>query len=321
VTNGDDEVAPYLVRRMTVAGPGPDCPEPNLLAGFAEGTLAEPDLERVAAHAAACADCRAALDAVEAPAEPERAPAVPRGWLRPGVLAAAAALLVAVGAGIWFAGAPGEEPPPETSARLVAAARELARERPALFAGFVPFDQHVRLPSDDGRERGGSRLLAPAEAVLTGRPAFRWVAVQGVSRYDVSLETPDGRVLWTRTVAGTTLPYPQEFAELAPGARHAWSVAFEGVLGGRTETRRAFRVATTEEAAAFEEARRAVGERVDADLRDLFLAQFALRRGFWDEAERLARTHLARSPSDPAARVTLRHVLLLQGSPEAPAFR
>jgi hypothetical protein len=153
--------------------------------------------------------------------------------------------------------------------------------------------------------------------VLSTRPEFRWVAAPGATRYEVSLEAAGGTTLWTRTATDTALPHPEGLVELTRGTRYGWSVAFEGVLGGRTESRRFFTVASPQEAQVFKDASNAIVGRVAPDLRDLLLAQFALRRGLVVEAERHARAHLARSPGDDVGRATLRHVLLLQGSPEA----
>jgi hypothetical protein len=319
VTDPDEALSRYLVRRVAAAEGRGECPDANLLAGFAEGALATAEEERVGEHLAGCPACREASAEAQAAVGFEARPAARRRPVLWVVSAAAAGLLLAVGGAALLLRERGSRPLTDTATRLVAAASDLARDRPDLFGGFRPLDPQERPPGAGDPERGGARLVAPSGVVLSTRPAFRWAGAPGVTRYEVSLEGRDGTTLWTRAAEGTELAYPSDASELARGTTYDWSLAFEGLVGGRTESRRAFAVATPEEARAFEEASHAVEARVAPDLRDLLLAQVALRRGLVAEAERLARAHLARHPSDEVGRATLRHVRLLQGlSPEPP---
>jgi hypothetical protein len=342
MTSDDDMAAESLVRAVADGGAataGRACPEPNLLAGFAERSLSGIEAEAVAAHASACAACRTALadlagagvmpesrEGVAAPLSLGAYRARTRWFARPRAYAAAALVLVAVGAGLWALGRDrAGEPPPDgdarqvVDARLVAAARDLGAKHPEQFLRFVPLSAAERAADAGGRERGGLRLLAPSDVVLHGWPKFRWVAVPGVSRYEVRLAREGGPTLLTRTVEDTSLAFPSDVNALEPGAPYVWTVAVEPVLGGRTEARRTFAVAPKALAGDLEAVSRALGSAPE-DLRLLLAAHWALRHELVGEAEQLARAHVERFPADAVGRETLRHVLLRQGSPEAEAW-
>jgi hypothetical protein len=334
VTTEDETAAASVVRRAVGgdADASAACPDPNLLAGFAERSLAESETRAVAAHASGCAACRETLAELaeagiggETRVAASSGPSLPAGARlralgRPRAYGVAALVLLACGAALWAFGRRGTEPA-DTDERLVAAARDLATSHSDLFGGFSPIGPDERAREVGSRERGGLRLLSPAEVVLSTRPAFAWVAVRGIAEYEVRLEREDGATLFTRTTSRPSIEFPGDVAPLEPGARYAWTVGVDAVLGGRTESRRAFEVASEAAASAFRRAAQAVAGRAPEDLRDLLVAHWALRRDLLEEAERFARAHVERHPADRAGRETLLHVLRRQGTPEAEALR
>jgi hypothetical protein len=92
-------------------------------------------------------------------------------------------------------------------------------------------------------------LLEPRKTgLLDPRPAFRWRAVEGATRYRVAVSGEPGE-LWSREVGGTTLDYPSDAPPLAAGGDFLWEVR---ALGERGELRREesyVRVLATEDAA------------------------------------------------------------------------
>src|SRR5262245_47097349 len=98
-----DDVSPGLDRFLKDALPaaGP-CPDENVLSALAEGRLEGPEHEAAVSHVAACEACRDVVRALAPHVERVRA----RGRLlgfSPRLLAAAAAVLLALGAGIAIA--------------------------------------------------------------------------------------------------------------------------------------------------------------------------------------------------------------------------
>jgi len=76
--------------------------------------------------------------------------------------------------------------------------------------------------------RGGSDviplILEPRKTELPdGRPAFRWRAVEGATRYRVAVSGDQGE-LWSREATGTTLDYPADAPALAAGGDFLWEV-------------------------------------------------------------------------------------------------
>ncbi len=323
----------FLVDQATRADAGP-CPDASVVAGLVEGALLDDEGERVAAHAALCPACREAIVVLAEAGEgdvrsraPRPAPA-PRARPRPRrlpprrLVAIAALVLVGVGALALLAHAPTEsDAHAGTDARLLAAARDLASADPGLFARFTPLTHDERTAARGVRERGGLVLLGPREVVLSDRPAFRWETVPGSTRYEVTVLGADDRPIWTRAATGTSLPYPDDEPALEAGTRHAWALSTQGVLGGRTESRATFTVASPDQADAFARARRAITDRAPADLAALLCAHWALRHGLLDEAEQLANAALADDPDDDARVETLRAVLRRRGASTTGAAR
>ena len=309
------------------AAAGP-CPDPSELAGFLEGRLLGAEAERTAAHAAQCSDCRGALDDladVLPAATPAARDAAPAGRLLSllGLRrhAAAAAVLVLVGAAAYALWRPREAGPlPSSGDRLVAAARDLESSDP-LFAGFAPLSSAELASLPDSRERGGLSLAGPVGTVLETRPTFRRRAGGGAASMEVSVAPVGGAALWTRTATGDALPYPADAPALEPGGRYAWTAATDAALGGRTTATRRFAVASPAEAAAFARAAAAIDARGPRDVRALLAAHWALRHELYEEARRLAEEHARLHPHDAEGIETLRAVRRRLGDLDAGAGR
>src|SRR5262245_41800083 len=144
-------VGPFLVARVGGDGaPAGSCPGANVVSGFVEARLTESERARVLEHLGGCPECRRVVaDLAEAGLHPRESPdsAPPADaspvttvrhagrtrvlWAVAGAsaLAAAAALLVLLRA----------EPRESPVDGVEAAAAELARAEPTLFAGFAPY--------------------------------------------------------------------------------------------------------------------------------------------------------------------------------------
>jgi hypothetical protein len=75
-------------------------------------------------------------------------------------------------------------------------------------------------------EAGPTRsiLLSPRRTdVLVDRPAFSWRAVEGATRYRVTVSNEQGE-LWQREVTTLSLEYPEDAPALAAGADVLWEV-------------------------------------------------------------------------------------------------
>jgi hypothetical protein len=77
-------------------------------------------------------------------------------------------------------------------------------------------------------------LVAPvATNVLTRQPRFRWLPLQGVDQYELTVFDGLSNRLWCQTTTGTELPYPHppDAPELVPGEYYFWQV--KGVAGSK----------------------------------------------------------------------------------------
>ena len=156
----------------------------NLIAAYAEGRLTGARRARMEAHLATDPEARALVAALVIDREaddgyrPEEAsptpPAAPReeaAWSRWLPFAAAATVLLAVGAAVLTR--PADTTALDTTARMVAAAEDLGARRPDLFRGFRPVDV-AALPRRAPTElRGGILVTAPRERTILGRPGER----------------------------------------------------------------------------------------------------------------------------------------------------
>jgi hypothetical protein len=265
--------------------PDRDCPDPGLLAGYAEDRLLPRERAFVEAHLVRCDDCRGVVVGMP----PVRRPAFLRPWMA--LIPVAAALL------LFLLPA---TPAPGTEVALASAAKEF---------GFRPLDHAERLAPALLPKRGGALpLLRPAGKVLEPRPEFRWERVPAVAAWTVSLSTADGTLLWSEKAAGDRLPFPATREALRPGARYLVEVRGEGPLGTET-ARRVFAVASEKERTDYETTFKAIDTRAPAALRPLLEAHLALRAGLAAVAAAPARAAVTASPSDAVARETLDRIL------------
>ncbi|MGH7149977.1 MAG: zf-HC2 domain-containing protein [Planctomycetota bacterium] len=336
----DDSVFEFLVRGFAPEGGtvgAEACPGENLLAGLADGSLIPEERERLERHLLRCKRCASVAAFLprmgltgeggrartpiprEAGRREESAGAKPtwRGALRPWLAAAAVLVAVAgVAVGPHLLRALRYRPGAHSEARLIASARSLARTRPDLFGDFVPLDRAERLAAPPTLRSGGPALLYPAGKVREARPTFRWESGTGSGEYEVVLRKENGTEVWRRLSATASLAYPTDERGLAAGLRYVWEVAATGP-GGEDRSQRVFEAASPEESAALGSCLGVIRGTVPEETRDLLAAHLALRRGFYSEAEEIARAYLASRPEDPIGRETLYQVLRRLGSSEA----
>ena len=171
-------------------------------------------------------------------------------------------------------------------------------------------------PSIVGLLRSFTYDHLPAGKIREARPTFRWESRAGDRQVEVVLREEDGTVVWRSRSATGSLAYPADERNLSAGRRYVWEAAATGP-GGEDRSRRVFEAASAEEGAALETCLEVIRGTVPEETRELLAAHLALRRGFYGEAEGIARAHLASRPEDPIGRETLYQVLRRLGSSEA----
>jgi len=310
----EERTLEFLVGRFPPGGAASepdDCPDQNLMAGLADGTLLPEERRSLEHHLARCESCgRIASELLRGMGAEQERPVEDRPRRRrvitwPRMILAAAALVAIVGAGWWLRQM--KTAPAGSEALLLQAAERLAEERPALFAGFRPLSVE-ELRARPSVARGGIELGFPAGTLIERRPEFRWRPAPGVTRWSVTLRRQEGTLLWTEPSRETTVTYPTKRAELEPGGTYVWEVEGEGPLG-TVEGARAFAVATDEERRRFENARGEIERFADPRVALLVTAHYAMRRGLLGEAERAARAAWRGQADDPMVRETLVYVL------------
>ena len=338
MTTDDDTAAESVTRHVAGDGATATCPDGNLLAGFAERTLTVAETEAVATHASGCAACRSTLVDLAAALgrggrrrHTRRARAVPRAGPRgvdeePCARTACGGPQALRGRRARARGSRRGDLGACPRAQRDSAARPRTtpgggRTRPRGGAAAARGLRAARAGRDRTSRRRRSSAAASASSrrrtsCSPGRPTFRWLPVGGVTRYEVRLAKDGGATLFTRTSETPALDYPADVPALEPGGRYVWTVAVEAVLGGRTEARRTFAVATPETSAKFAASTRALAEHAPEDLVDLLAAHWALRHDLVAEAERFASAYSAKQRSDALGMRTLLHVWRRQGVPE-----
>ena len=100
----------------------------------------------------------------------------------------------------------------------------------------------VMAPMRSGGVVAGPEPITPRQTdMLSARPSFEWRAVEGATRYRVTLSGDDG-ALWTREVASTKIAYPADAAALAPDHEWLWEVQAFGATGALGRASANFRV-------------------------------------------------------------------------------
>ncbi|MBI1795493.1 MAG: hypothetical protein HY076_01010 [Candidatus Eisenbacteria bacterium] len=87
-----------------------------------------------------------------------------------------------------------------------------------------------------GTDQAPIQLAPRRTAVLTDKPSFAWRAVEGATRYRVSVSSADKGDLWTREVAGLSIGWPADAAGIAAGD-YLWEIeAFADARSLRKES-------------------------------------------------------------------------------------
>lgn len=299
---------------MSREGPIP-CPEFNLLAGFAVGSLLPAESAMMGAHVEACPRCREAVAAIRASEGPASADVGPARGRRPLMLAAAGLLVAAVGLASWLVTTAGDRVPRSTDEVLVSAAERLARERPSVFGGFRPLGPADRALREDPQRAPDAGRVWPGATILDRRPELRWDANGGGATWKVRLfRQADGARLLDTECAAPPLVLPSEVPDLAEGGEYLWEAVSDGPLG-REERRAHFTVADAALRRIFEEARIATSALGPDEAGDLLLAHFACARRLFGEARRLAKSWSDAHPEDAVGRETLDLLRSLVGDP------
>jgi putative zinc finger protein len=186
-----EELRRVLDTRVRSETPTPDCLPDDLIAAFADGSLAADSRAPVIAHVAACSRCRGAVASVaRALADPSVARELSgssdrRRWYRLAVPLTAAAVMLLL---VWSpeggpsGGHRGEPPPP--------AATPVPR--------------------------------SPVGAVAAV-DELRWSAVAGADRYRVTVFHADGGVVYVAEVRDTLVAFPDSIA-LQSSVSYLWKV-------------------------------------------------------------------------------------------------
>jgi hypothetical protein len=287
---------------------------------MAESVALPEERAALEAHLARCGPCRGIVAAVAGLHIDGRSAAPPSRGRRLRVAVVAALLVVATTLVLlWWLRELERRVVVDPDRALVAAAAELVRQEPGLFADFAPFLHRERLAPSPTLQRGGVALLAPIGKVGDERPLLRWERVAGVDEWQVSVLQADGTPLWTGSTAETQHAWPESQPAPLAGSTCLCEVVGQGAAG-RAVARGSFVLAERSEVEALRAARAAI-ERLAPQDRAVLFAQFSLRRGFLAEAEVALRARLSEKPDDTLAVETLLHVLEQLGAREATTLR
>jgi hypothetical protein len=165
------------------------------------------------------------------------------------------------------------------------------------------------------RVRGGPGaaplLLAPRNtAVLTSRPDFTWSAVEGATRYRVTVNDPEGRELWSRESSGFVLAYPADADSLAPGADYECRVQALSDHGPLRQESGPFEVLASADAAAvrasLERIRVAAG--AESPAAQYLAGSYLFEHGLLGDAARHFQALASLSPQSPVPHRALSQV-------------
>jgi len=109
----------------------------------------------------------------------------------------------------------------------------------------------VAMANMRGSEEAKPIIIGPRKTlVMDGQPAFIWFAVDGATRYRVTV-SGDGGEIWNREVDGdTVLAYPRDAAALTPGMDYLWDVQALSDVGPLRKESSYFHVLSADDAAA-----------------------------------------------------------------------
>ncbi len=174
--------------------------------------------------------------------------------------------------------------------------------------------------------RGGGTasilIVAPRQTeLLDDRPAFRWHAVPGATRYKVALAGESGP-LWERETTDSTLAYPADAAALARESDVTWELSAFGASGVLRKETSDFRIKSEADAT---EIRRHLGVIDGAGLpegrsRDFLAGAYLAGQGLLEDASTRFASLCADHPDEPAAHEALGRIYRAVGrSDEAAA--
>lgn len=165
-------------------------------------------------------------------------------------------------------------------------------------------------PMRSGGAEAAPLALAPRRtALLTERPVFRWRAVEGATRYRVTLAGDDGDV-WSREVETATLEYPGDVPPLSAGD-YLWKVQALSDRGPLRDEEVPFRVLAAADAQQIREhldgIARATGE-ASAEAKHYVAGSYLMGRGLYDDAQPHFEALARLAPDAPGSREALGHL-------------
>jgi hypothetical protein len=154
-------------------------------------------------------------------------------------------------------------------------------------------------------------LLEPRKTeVLDGRPTFRWRAVDGATRYQVTLSGEQGEV-WTRETEETVLEYPSDAPALEADADFLWAVRALSDEGEMRREESYFHVLPAKDAEEVRHSLARIGESVGGTDRPAawFLSgSYLFGHGLFCDAAEQFETLSRSYPKSPAAHEALGNV-------------
>ncbi len=286
-TDNDPVLAAWLIERFGAEGEASGLIGEDLVVGYAEGRLS--DEERDAAEQLLARDPAARQMLGLVPHETmQEEPAARRSWFA--YVAAAAAVLLAIGAFFWTQG---DDLPSDREERLVALVQRLpiSDQTRAAMSARMTSTRPLDLPAV---ERGGVHVLAPRGAVLTSSPMLRWRSVTGAADYTVRIARPDDSSLFTATISDLSLALPAELEDGLYIFEVTAKTAF-GEAGGST----LFRVVGPAIRAEHAGVVAAIRETASGTERELLTAWYALTKERYGVATAALERAQQRDATDP----------------------
>jgi hypothetical protein len=168
----------------------------------------------------------------------------------------------------------------------------------------------VAMSTMRGGEESAPIIEEPRKSdVTTDRPAFRWRAVAGATRYRVSVSGDEGDV-WTREVAAPNCDYPSDAAALKRDGDFLWKLEALGDKGTLREETSVFHVIPAEMATAVDGDLKRIGESTGAasPAAHFLAGSYLSARGLYGDAQRHFSELIRLSPDSPSPHEALGNV-------------
>jgi hypothetical protein len=168
----------------------------------------------------------------------------------------------------------------------------------------------VAMSTMRGGEDASPLIEEPRKSDVTSdRPAFRWRAVAGASRYRVTV-SGDAGDLWTREVTATTLDFPADAAALKRDGDYLWKVEALGDQGALRDESSVFHVIAADAASSIDADLKHIAESAGANTAATrYLAgSYLSGRGLYGDAVREFNELSRLSPESPAPHEALGNV-------------